>query len=290
MHATELRGLSAPAKLNLFLHVNGRRADGYHLLQSVFVLIDWCDHIDLHLRDDGAIERRDATPGLALPPDDLCVRAAHALRQATGCPLGATVVLHKSLPAQAGLGGGSSDAATCLVGLNHLWNLGLSRQALADIGLSLGADIPFFVHGRSAWVQGVGEHISPLALQETDVLVLKPPAGASTHDIFTAPDLYRDTSTIDPSAWLASPTVTAAELMQHTHNDLQPVAERLCPAIGEAIDWLRRQGLPARMSGSGSAVFALDAERCALETAPDGWTLKKCRILQTHPNFGLCSG
>ena len=290
MHANALRALAAPAKLNLFLHVTGRRADGYHLLQSAFVLLDWCDHIDLLQRDDGVVERHDTQPGLTLPTDDLCVKAARALQQATGCTLGATIVLHKHLPAEAGLGGGSSDAATCLLGLNRLWRLGLSRQALADIGLGLGADVPFFVHGRSAWVEGVGERITPLPLQETDVVVLKPPVGASTRDIFTAPDLCRSTPTIDPSAWLACPTVTAAELMHHTHNDLQPVAERLCPPVGAAIDWLTQQGLPARMSGSGSAVFALPPERCALETAPAGWTLKKCRILRTHPNFDLCSG
>jgi 4-diphosphocytidyl-2-C-methyl-D-erythritol kinase len=290
MGLTELRGLAAPAKLNLFLHVTGRRADGYHLLQSVFVLLDWCDHIDVRLREDGQIERHDTQAGLALPTDDLCVQAARALQQATGCRLGASIVLHKHLPAEAGLGGGSSDAATCLLALNHLWGLHLSRTALADIGLSLGADVPFFVHGHSAWVEGIGERISPLPVQETGVVVLKPPVGASTRDIFTAPDLCRHTAAVDPRAWPVASEVSPAALMQGTHNDLQPVATRLCPSIGEAIVWLERQGLTARMSGSGSAVFALAPDRCEIETAPVGWTLKKCRILRKHPVFDLCSG
>jgi len=290
MPPTALHGLAAPAKLNLFLHITGRRADGYHLLQSVFVLLDWCDRIDLVLREDGGIVRHDTQAGLALPADDLCVQAARALQQATGCRLGATIVLHKHLPAEAGLGGGSSDAATCLLGLNRLWQLGLSRAALADIGLSLGADVPFFVHGRSAWVEGIGERIAPLAVAQTGVVVLKPPLGASTRDIFTAPDLCRDTPTIDPSVWLSASEVSPAELMRNTHNDLQAVAQRLCPPITEALGWLARHGLSGRMSGSGSAVFALSPERCAAETAPAGWTLKNCQILRTHPNFDLCSG
>lgn len=290
MGPTELRGLAAPAKLNLFLHVTGRRADGYHLLQSAFVLLDWCDHIDVRLREDGQIERHDTRAGLALPTDDLCVQAARALQQATGCRLGASIVLHKHLPAEAGLGGGSSDAATCLLALNHLWGLHLSRTTLADIGLSLGADVPFFVHGRSAWVEGIGERISPLPVQETGVVVLKPPVGASTRDIFTAPDLCRHTPAVNPSAWPVANELSPAALMKGTHNDLQPVATRLCPSIGEAIVWLERQGLTARMSGSGSAVFALAPDRCEIETAPVGWTLKKCRILRKHPVFDLCSG
>lgn len=290
MRPTELRALSAPAKLNLFLHVTGRRTDGYHLLQSVFVLLDWCDHIDVRLRDDGHVERHDTQAGPALPADDLCVQAARALQHATGCRLGASIVLHKHLPAEAGLGGGSSDAATCLLALNHLWGLDLPRTTLADIGLSLGADVPFFVHGRSAWVEGIGERIAPLPIQDSEVVVLKPPVGASTRDIFTAPDLCRHTPAIDPSAWLTADRVSPAKLMQGTHNDLQPVATHLCPSIGEAIAWMERQGLAARMSGSGSAVFALAPERCALETAPPGWTLKKCRILRKHPVFDLCSG
>lgn len=287
---TRLLQVPAPAKLNLFLHVNGRRPDGYHLLQSVFVLLDWHDLLDFELRHDGVVVRNDIQPDLQLPPQDLCVRAALALKQATGCPLGATITLNKHLPAEAGLGGGSSDAASCLLALNRLWQLNLSRQALADIGLHLGADVPFFVHGQSAWVEGVGEHITPLSLQTSPCVVLKPPLGASTQAIFGSPDLCRHTPAINAQPWIEARHIPAAAFLQHTHNDLQPVAEQLCPQITQSLAWLEQQGLQGRMSGSGSAVFALTPDRCIMETPPPGWTLKKCSILETHPIFDWCSG
>ncbi len=274
----------APAKLNLFLHVNGQRPDGYHLLQSVFVLLDWCDHLDFEVRSDTAVLRQDANPHLGLPAEDLCVKAARALQQVSGCRLGANITLHKQLPAEAGLGGGSSDAASTLLALNHLWGLHLPRTTLAEIGLQLGADVPFFVHGHSAWVEGVGERITALPLQDADCVVLKPPTGASTRAIFTASDLCRSTPHM-PAPSPGTDPIHPAAFLQGTHNDLQPVAQRLCPQITEALAWLDAQGLQGRMSGSGSAVFALLPNRCVLETAPAGWTLKKCGILARHPIF-----
>jgi 4-diphosphocytidyl-2-C-methyl-D-erythritol kinase len=184
---TELRDVPAPAKLNLFLHIVGRRADGYHLLQSVFMLIDWCDTLHFRLRQDGVIRRIDAVPGSALPEIDLVVRAARALQVATGCALGADITLEKRLPAEAGLGGGSSDAASTLLALNRLWQLGLPRARLADIGLALGADVPFFIGGRNAWVEGVGEQLTPVDLPPGRFVVVKPPTGASTAAIFGSP-------------------------------------------------------------------------------------------------------
>ncbi|WP_225981702.1 4-(cytidine 5'-diphospho)-2-C-methyl-D-erythritol kinase [Paracidovorax avenae] len=181
-----LHDLPAPAKLNLFLHITGRRPDGYHLLQSAFMLIDWCDTLHFELRADGGISREDT--GAGLPADDLCTRAARALQEATGTRQGAHIILEKSIPAQAGMGGGSSDAATTLLALNRLWGLGLGRVSLERIGLSLGADIPFFLRGRNAWVEGIGETITPLenvhALPESRFVVVKPEAGLDTKSIF----------------------------------------------------------------------------------------------------------
>ncbi len=190
----QLRDVPAPAKLNLFLHITGRRTDGYHLLQSVFMLIDWCDTLHFDLRRDGVIRRIDSHPG-PLPEVDLTVRAAQALRQATGCTLGVDITLDKHIPAEAGMGGGSSDAASCLIALNRLWGLGLPRQALANIGLQLGADVPFFIGGHNAWVEGVGEQLTPIHLPPARFVVVKPPVGASTQRIFTSPDLQRATKT-----------------------------------------------------------------------------------------------
>ena len=171
-----LYDLQAPAKLNAFLHVLGRRSDGYHLLQSVFMLIDWCDTLHLQVRTDGLISRSEegCEP---LPADDLCVRAARALQQATGCRLGVHIHLVKRIASQAGMGGGSSDAATCLLGLMRLWDVSLPRERLLDLALQLGADVPFFLLGRHAWVEGIGEQLQPIELPDARFLVVKPPAG-----------------------------------------------------------------------------------------------------------------
>ena len=198
-----LYDVAAPAKLNLFLHITGRRADGYHLLQSVFMLIDWCDTLHFELRPDGRITREDlgkpdeGNPGesQALPAEDLCVRAARALQVACGTPLGVHIGLKKSIPSQAGMGGGSSDAASCLLALQRLWGVRLPAPQLHAIALKLGADVPFFLSGGHAWVEGIGEKITPLALPPARFVVVKPPAGLPTQGIFSAPGLKRDTET-----------------------------------------------------------------------------------------------
>jgi 4-diphosphocytidyl-2-C-methyl-D-erythritol kinase len=283
-----LYNLSAPAKLNLFLHINGRRADGYHLLQSAFMLIDWADTIDLELRTDGIISREDVgtPPGTApvdtLPEDDLCVRAARALAAATGTALGVHIRLHKRIPSQAGMGGGSSDAATCLLGLNRLWQLHEKLSKLEQIGLALGADVPFFLRGRNAWVEGVGEQITPLALPPARFAIIKPAQGLSTPAIFGHPALKRDTEHAIISGFAAYP-------YDFGRNDLQPVAELLNPQVIQALDLLRNQGLSPRMTGSGSAVFAKLSGDENLSTVPAGWQQKVCSSLFEHPLVGWAS-
>ncbi len=279
-----LYDLSAPAKLNLFLHITGRRADGYHLLQSVFMLIDWCDTLNLALRHDGIISREDL--GTRLPPDDLIVRAARALQQASGTSLGAHIGVEKQLPMQAGLGGGSSDAATCLLGLNRLWGLNWSVTQLSRIGLSLGADVPFFLCGHNAWVEGIGEHITPLrgnqGLPPARFVVVKPGQGVETACIFRSPHLKRDTVAATITGFAANP-------YGFGHNDLQSVAQSTCPEIGSALDWLGSQGLQGRMTGSGSAVFAQCALPQQLEALPVGWQARQCSNLDVHPLVGWAS-
>ena len=273
-----LYDVPAPAKLNLFLHITGRRPDGYHLLQSVFMLIDWCDTLHFDLRQDGGVTREDLTQ--PLPPDDLVLRAARALQAATGCRLGAHIGVHKRVPAQAGLGGGSSDAASTLLALNRLWKLQLPRSQLQAIGLTLGADVPFFLCGGNAWVEGIGDIVAPLELEHAlpgaRFAVVKPAAGLETKAIFSHPLLKRD---------CASATIQgfAAAHYQFGSNALQPVAQTLCPEIGQAIDWLASKGLQGRMTGSGSAVFAPIAQSVDLQDAPPTWQVKMCNNLRLHP-------
>ena len=274
-----LYDIPAPAKLNLFLHITGRRSDGYHLLQSAFMLIDWCDQLHFALRSDGHISREDL--GVALPTEDLCVRAARALQAATACTLGVHIGVAKSVPSQAGMGGGSSDAASTLLALNRLWKTGLSRSQLAAIGLQLGADVPFFLLGQHAWVQGVGEVLTPLTLPKASFAVLKPQAGLDTRAVFAHPLLARNTALAIISGFAADP-------FGFGHNDLQPVAQMLCPAVGESIDWFSAQGLNARMTGSGSAVFAQLPHDKDVHDAPGGMTLKTCSSLDAHPLQGWC--
>ena len=276
MHA--LYDLPAPAKLNLFLHITGRRSDGYHLLQSAFMLIDWCDSLHVERRSDGQLSREYLTT--PLPADDLVLRAARALQQATGCTQGAHIGVAKQVPAQAGMGGGSSDAATCLLALNRLWGLGLSLQQLARIGLALGADVPFFLSGHNAWVEGVGETLSPVNLPSGRFLVVKPQAGLDTGAIFSSPDLKRDSETATILGFVAHP-------FGFGHNDLQPVAERLCPEVTQALQWLAGLGLSGRMTGSGSAVFAqLEPDAGSQQTAPAAWQVRACNNLAVHPLAG----
>ncbi|KAB2899842.1 MAG: 4-(cytidine 5'-diphospho)-2-C-methyl-D-erythritol kinase [Burkholderiaceae bacterium] len=273
----------APAKLNLFLHITGRRADGYHLLQSVFMLVDWCDTLHFERRADGLVSREDLGGGPPLPPDDLIVRAARALQSATGCREGAHIGVAKRIPAQAGMGGGSSDAATTLLALNRLWGLGLGRAQLQAIGLTLGADVPFFLCGRSAWVEGIGDIIRPLEkshrLPPARFLVVKPSAGLDTKSIFLSPALKRDSDSATISGF-------AAAHYDFGQNDLQPVAEALCPEVTQAIHWLASHGLKARMTGSGSAVFAQMPHAIDLSGAPGAWQIRACESLESHPLAG----
>jgi len=273
-----LYDVPAPAKLNLFLHITGRRGDGYHLLQSVFMLIDWHDSLHFELRADGAISREDlATP---LPTDDLCTRAARALQAATGCTQGAHIAVHKRVPAQAGMGGGSSDAASTLLALNRLWRLRLTRAQLQAIGVGLGADVPFFLCPANAWVEGIGDIIRPLGLQHSipaaRFAVVKPAAGLDTKAIFSHPSLKRDFQCATISGF-------AAEHFHFGENALQPVAKALCPDVDQAIQWLTSKGLHARMTGSGSAVFAQVTHAIDLHDAPNAWQVRMCENLQIHP-------
>jgi 4-diphosphocytidyl-2-C-methyl-D-erythritol kinase len=285
-----LYDLPAPAKLNLFLHITGRRDDGYHLLQSVFMLVDWCDTLHVELRRDGVLSREDLAT--ALPPDDLTLRAARALQRFAQPDQGAHIGVLKRVPSQAGMGGGSSDAATCLLALNRLWNLRLPLAKLAEIGLALGADVPFFLGGRHAWVEGIGERITPISLPRADLVIVKPAAGLDTRSIFIDPALERATPPAILSGFAAD---SVHEAFGFGHNDLQPVAQRLCPQVTEAIEWLGRQGLDARMTGSGSAVFAVcaamkkkdsESHDIELDRPPVGWQVRQCVNLDVHPLVG----
>ncbi|HEU4457910.1 MAG TPA: 4-(cytidine 5'-diphospho)-2-C-methyl-D-erythritol kinase [Methylibium sp.] len=275
-----LHDLAAPAKLNLFLHVVGRRADGYHELQSVFVLIDWCDTLHLERRADGRLQRHDL--GDALPSDDLCLRAARLLQQRAGVADGVDIAIDKRIPSGAGLGGGSSDAATVLLALNRLWKLHWPRGRLAALALELGADVPFFVGGRNAWVEGIGERLTPIELPEplrgARWAVLKPAQSVPTAAIFGAATLKRDTAAATLPAFLADPTGFG-------HNDLQPTAEAHSAEVGAALGWLKQRGGRSRMSGSGSAVFApwTQANDPFEGGVPPGWIARLCRGLECHP-------
>ena len=283
-----LYDIPAPAKLNLFLHITGRRPDGYHLLQSVFMLIDWCDTLHFELRRDGQISRTDldqpaAAQGEPLPAEDLAVRAARALQSACGTPLGVHISLRKNIPSQAGMGGGSSDAASCLMALQRLWGVRLPQQTLHAIALSLGADVPFFLCGSHAWVEGIGEKITPIVLPPACFLVVKPPAGVATPHIFNAPGLKRDTETATIRGFAAH---AEGQIFEFGHNDLQPVAQKLYPQIGQSLKWLKSQELFGRMTGSGSAVFAQIFDDADVSAAPGNWIVRKCKNLKTHPLAG----
>ena len=269
-----LHNVLAPAKLNLFLHITGRRADGYHLLQSVFMLVDWCDTLHFDVKLDGAIQRIDLnTP---LPADDLIVRAARTLQSASGTSLGAEIRIDKQIPAQAGMGGGSSDAASTLLALNKLWGLNWPMSRLLPMGLALGADVPFFLHGYNAWVEGIGEKISPVLVPSSSFVVVKPNAGIETARIFSHPTLERATKTATISDFAAQP-------YDFGRNDLQPVAQALCPELEMALQWLQSLGLKPRMTGSGSAVFAQLPEHIVVGTPPHNWQVQICRNMVSHP-------
>jgi 4-diphosphocytidyl-2-C-methyl-D-erythritol kinase len=317
-----LHQLPAPAKLNLFLHVTSRRADGYHELQSVFVLLDWHDTIDLDTREDGQLLRHDLSA--QLPADDLCLRAARLLQRESGTPWGCDIRIHKRLPWGAGLGGGSSDAATVLVALNQLWGLHWPVGRLEKLALQLGADVPFFVRGRPAWVEGVGEHITPIALPadllRTPLALLKPPAAIPTAAIFGSALLKRDTPRATLAAFLAEPK-------RFGHNDLQEPAQAWCAptphtshtshtgdeagtakVAGDGSDVTHALGVMqtrfgnSRMTGSGSTVFSWVDGNNPLDDALNAddvtslagagahgahWVGRVCRVLPQHPLLNL---
>ena len=277
-----LHDCAAPAKLNLFLHIVGRRDDGYHLLQSVFQLIDFGDTLHFDVRDDGAIVRTTDLPGV--PADaDLVVRAARLL-QAAATARGRTVpgvdmAIDKRLPMGGGIGGGSTDAATTLIALNHLWQLGLSRAELMQLGLQLGADVPFFLCGGNAFVEGIGERMSPVATPDAWFVLVHPGVAVPTPVIFRDPELTRDTKPVKMSDF-------SNRLPGFGKNDLQAVAARAFPPVADALKWLSHHG-EARMTGSGACVFAAFATEseadAALADLPPEWRGWKTRTLDTHP-------
>lgn len=268
----------APAKLNLFLHVTGRRADGYHLLQTAFQLIDYGDTLDIASRDDGRIRRCNQVAGV--PEDsDLIVRAARLLQSHTGSKLGADLSLHKKLPMGGGLGGGSSDAATTLMVLNHLWQTGLERAELMRLGLQLGADVPFFLFGKNAFAEGVGELLQAIDTPERWFLVIEPGVQVPTPVIFSAKELTRDTKPIKIADF-------SSHIKMFGKNDLQTVATALFPQVDAAIRWLSAYG-EARMTGSGACVFCAFPDESsasnALQQVPDRWKSWKAKALHKHP-------
>lgn len=269
----------APAKLNLFLHVTGRRPDGYHELQTLFQLIDLSDTVSLSVTDDGRIERP-AGPAGVDPDSDLTVRAAKALQAATGCRAGASIRIAKRIPMGGGLGGGSSDAATVLLALNHLWGCGLPVDELARLGLPLGADVPVFVRGSSAWAEGVGERLVPVELPERWYVVIHPGVAVPTRDVFQSPELTRNTPVITIRAFFGP------EGSSGSRNDCEPVVRARYPEVADALSWLGNFA-PARLTGTGSCIFAafgsaIDAERVAAR-APDRWRAFVARGLNVSP-------
>ncbi len=251
----------APAKLNLFLHVVGRRRDGYHLLQSVFTLIDLHDTLRFRVRSDGVVRRVNDVPGVP-PAEDLVVRAALVLQEASGTPQGADIEIEKRIPMGAGLGGGSSDAATTLLALNRLWRTGFDREALAEIGAGLGADVPFFIFGRPAWAEGIGDRLRDVDLPPRWYVVLTPPAHVPTQAVYTAPELTRNTEPLKMEDFSAHPSDS------RFRNDLEPVVTARFPVVREHLEWLRQHG-QARMTGSGSCVFAAFESREAAQRVID---------------------
>lgn len=282
-----LNDCPAPAKLNLFLHVTGRRADGYHLLQTVFQLIDHGDTLHFATRDDGGIRRTTDLPGVP-EESDLVVRAARLLQQAMqqrhparniDNKFGADIAVEKRLPMGGGLGGGSSDAATTLLALNHLWQAGLSRHELMALGLQLGADVPFFLFGRNAFAEGVGEELIEVATPDCWYVVIEPGVGVPTQQIFSATELTRNTKPVKITDFSETP-------LGFGKNDLQVVAAKLFPPVADAIEWLKQYG-EARMTGSGACVFCPFKEErqadAALASVPAKWKAWKARALPQHP-------
>jgi len=272
----------APAKLNLFLHVVGRRPDGYHELQTVFQLLDLADELEFSVRKDGQL-RRTVGPPEVPAGDDLAVRAARLLRDRTGTRHGADIVVRKRIPLQGGLGGGSSDAATALVALNELWGTGLDEDRLAALGLELGADVPVFVRGRSAWAEGIGERLTPLRLPPRWFAVIRPAAAVATAEIFQASELTRN-----------SPRITIKGFLQSGgRNDCEPVVASRHPEVRRVLEWLGQRGA-ARLTGTGSCVFAAfgrrDEAAAALAGLPSEWLGFVARGLDISPLLARRAG
>jgi 4-diphosphocytidyl-2-C-methyl-D-erythritol kinase len=281
--ATKLNNCPAPAKLNLFLHVTGRRPDGYHLLQTVFQLLDYADLLHFRTRADGIIHRTTDVPGVP-EQTDLVVRAAQLLKSAVGSDrLGADISLDKRLPMGGGLGGGSSDAATTLIALNHVWQTGLTRAELMTLGLQLGADVPFFLFGENAFAEGIGEALQPVTTPDCWYAVIEPGVSVPTAAIFSDPELTRNSKPVRMTDFSRAP-------IGFGKNDLQIVATRLFPPIAEAIEWLQQYG-EARMTGSGACVFcAFSREQQADEVVDavrrngsSGWKAWKAKAIERHP-------
>ncbi len=273
----------APAKLNLFLHVVGRRADGYHLLETVFVLLDWGDVLYFEVRLDGVVCRMTEVAGV-LPEQDLIIRAAnllkkHALEKQKKIGLGVNIRIEKNLPMGAGLGGGSSDAATTLMVLNHLWGLGLSRSELMGLGLQLGADVPFFIFGQTAFGRGIGEDLVPIYTPIRWYVIIFPNVSISTASIFTSPDLTRETNPVKISDF-------SGVCDDFGKNDLQTVAVRMFPELAKALDWLGQFG-KAKMTGSGACVFCSFEEKeeahAVLAKMPSCWHGWVAKSIPKHP-------
>jgi 4-diphosphocytidyl-2-C-methyl-D-erythritol kinase len=286
-----LRGCPAPAKLNLFLHITGRRPDGYHALQTVFQLIDWGDTLHFTLREDGRVHRITDVAGVS-EENDLVVRAAMLLKAHTGSALGVDIEIEKRLPMGAGLGGGSSDAATTLLALNRLWKLDLARDVLQTLALQLGADVPFFVFGKNAFAQGVGEALEAVQLPPRYFLVVTPKAHVPTAAIFSDKSLTRDSEAVTITDFLAQQSRSARWPESYGRNDMQPVVVGKYAEVAQVLEWFETIA-PARMTGSGSSVFAAFRSIAEAEAAqaklPADWVSAVASSLDTHPLFAFAS-
>lgn len=286
-----LRDCAAPAKLNLFLHITGRRPDGYHALQTVFQLIDWGDVLHFTLRQDGEVHRKTEVPGVP-EASDLVVRAAALLKAHTGTTLGVNIEIEKRLPMGAGLGGGSSDAATTLLALNRLWKLNLARDELQTLALQLGADVPFFIFGKNAFAQGVGEALEAVQLPPRYFLVVTPRVHVPTAAIFSDKLLTRDSEAVTITDFLAQQSCNARWPESYGRNDMQPVVMGKYAEVAQVLGWFETIA-PARMTGSGSSVFAAFRSIAEAEAAqvklPADWVSAVASSLDTHPLFAFAS-
>jgi len=269
----------APAKLNLFLHITGRRLDGYHLLQTVFQFIDFCDYLTFKVREDGALQRSNEIPGVT-PGQDLILRAARLLQQTSGTTLGADIHIDKRIPLGGGLGGGSSDAATTLVALNQIWDTGLSLTQLVELGILLGADVPVFITGQASWAEGIGEQLTSLTLPEPWYVIIVPHCHVDTAEVFSKPELTRDCHPIRIENFLSGQGVNVCE----------PVVCKAYPPVAHALEWLSKFAV-ARMSGTGASVFApfsgRDHADHVLDQLPAGWTGFIAQGMNHSPLFDM---